>query len=399
MPIGAFAERVGLTASALRFYDDADLLRPERVDPLTGYRLYGESQLLPAAQLRQLRDIGMPLPTIARFFTAGATEAARLIDDQLSTIAADADAARQTAETLKASLAQEATVSLGIVSGPHFAAAVDQILATTVQDPEAPVLAGVRLEASPDSISLTATDRYRLATRTLVPREAPVASWAGTLAGDDLRALTSRLRRSPTVRLEASERSLAVRMTDTTGHCRLLVDDFPDYRLMVGSLPEVTHRLNLDARQLLTALEHSPEILGLRITDHLPSLLLSGTDVPLSGTASGLDVTLWFELTTLYPAASHTLGNDLMIDLRGTDQPATFRSADDGDLTTLVMPCRAYASHEAPYRPTSRWGACDALGCAPRRSVSELAAAGARGASNHVDDVDPRDRQFQCASG
>ncbi|WP_168706496.1 MerR family DNA-binding transcriptional regulator, partial [Gordonia paraffinivorans] len=36
MSIGAFAKVAGLTASALRFYDDAGLLRPEQVDPLTG---------------------------------------------------------------------------------------------------------------------------------------------------------------------------------------------------------------------------------------------------------------------------------------------------------------------------------------------------------------------------
>jgi DNA polymerase-3 subunit beta len=30
----------------------------------------------------------------------------------------------------------------------------------------------------------------------------------------------------------------------------------------------------------------------------------------------------------------------VMLDLRGADQPATVRSADEGDLTTLVMPCR-----------------------------------------------------------
>ncbi|HJF76314.1 MAG TPA: MerR family DNA-binding transcriptional regulator, partial [Brevibacterium linens] len=32
MPIGAFARIVGLTASALRFYDDAGVLRPDHVD-------------------------------------------------------------------------------------------------------------------------------------------------------------------------------------------------------------------------------------------------------------------------------------------------------------------------------------------------------------------------------
>ena len=65
------------------------------------------------------------------------------------------------------------------------------------------------------------------------------------------------------------------------------------------------------------------------------------TVIELNGAATGADLTVWFELTTLYPALSHALGNDVMIDLRGIDQPATMRSADSGDLTTLVMPCQS----------------------------------------------------------
>ncbi|MCX4639442.1 MerR family DNA-binding transcriptional regulator [Streptomyces platensis] len=41
LTIGVFARRVGLAPSALRFYDDCGLLRPARVDAVTGYRRYG----------------------------------------------------------------------------------------------------------------------------------------------------------------------------------------------------------------------------------------------------------------------------------------------------------------------------------------------------------------------
>ncbi len=37
--IGAFGRLVGLTPSALRFYDDCGLLQPASVDPATGDRL------------------------------------------------------------------------------------------------------------------------------------------------------------------------------------------------------------------------------------------------------------------------------------------------------------------------------------------------------------------------
>lgn len=341
MSIGTFAKLVGLTASALRFYDDAGLLPPKRVDPLTGYRLYDESQLARASQLRQLREIGMPLPTIGQFFAASTTEAVRLIDDQVAKVAAEARRIQPAAATLKASLGKGAYLALCVLPGPALATAVDQVLATTTRNPEIPVLAGVRLEADPDAISLTATDRYRLTTRTLVPGQPSTASWAGTLAGDDLQAAASRMRRSPTVTLEAGERTLDFRMTDgAVAHCRLLTEVFPDYRLLIDSLAAVTHRVTIETRQILTALEQAPATVGLRITAHQASLVLPDTCVALNGTATGRDLMIWFELTTLYPALSHALGNDVMLDLRGTDQPATVRSADEGDLTTLVMPCR-----------------------------------------------------------
>lgn len=342
MSIGAFAKVAGLTASALRFYDDAGLLRPEQVDPLTGYRFYSHSQLVRASRLRQLREIGMPLPTIGRLFSAKAAEAARLIDEHVAKVVDEASGIEQAAARLKASFGEGTRITVCSLAGPVLAAAVDQVLATTTRDPEIPVLAGVRLEADPDAISLTATDRYRLACRTLVPSQPSDASWAGTLAGDDLHAATSRLRRSPTVTLEATERTLDFRTAHgTVTHCRLLTDAFPDYRLMIGSLPAVTHRVTINTRQTLQALEHAGETVGLRVADSQPSLVLPAGVVALDGTATGPDLTLWFEITTLYPALSHAIGNDLMLDLRGTDQPATVRSADEGDLTTLVMPCQA----------------------------------------------------------
>ncbi|NYG59007.1 hypothetical protein BJ980_001930 [Nocardioides daedukensis] len=142
--------------------------------------------------------------------------------------------------------------------------------------------------------------------------------------------------------LEAGERTLDLRTADgAVAHCRVLTEVFPDYGLLIGSLPAVTHRVTVETQQILKALEQAPAKVGLRVADSQPSLLLpKGAVVDLNGTATGPDLTLWFELITLYPALSHALGNDLMLDLRGTDQPATVRSADEGDLTMLVMPCR-----------------------------------------------------------
>ena len=64
LTVGQLARRVGLTAKALRHYDRIGLLRPESVDPTTGYRLYGTDQVEPARRVQVLRSVDVPLEQV-----------------------------------------------------------------------------------------------------------------------------------------------------------------------------------------------------------------------------------------------------------------------------------------------------------------------------------------------
>ncbi|MDF4250943.1 MerR family transcriptional regulator [Streptomyces sp. WMMB303] len=348
MPIGAFARRTGLTASALRFYADSGLLRPAQVDPVSGYRYYGADQVTRAAALRRLREIGMPLTAVETALDAEPDDAARLIDEHVAKVCEDAAAVRRKAASLTSSLTSSLTETPGlpiaVVQGPVLADAIEQVLTATVREPDIPVLGALRVEATPEAVTLTATDRYRLATRTLVPAEAASATWAGTVDGDQLRAVTQEIRRSTLVRAEATPHALRLRTADREDrHCRLLPEEFPDHRLMLASLPEATTRVAVSKALLLRALEEHPgERITLRATRHglhvLPAAEPASTGAALTATVTGQDLRISFELTTLYPAVSTAIGPDLLLDLRGPDQPGTIRSADRGDLTTLAMP-------------------------------------------------------------
>jgi len=65
MTIGAFARSTGLSAKALRSYDELGLLRPVVVDPDTGYRFYAPDQLERGRTIRKLRELDLPLAEIA----------------------------------------------------------------------------------------------------------------------------------------------------------------------------------------------------------------------------------------------------------------------------------------------------------------------------------------------
>ncbi|MFI9171901.1 DNA polymerase III subunit beta family protein [Streptomyces lincolnensis] len=349
MPIGVFALRSGLTPSALRFYADSGVLPPAEVDPGSGYRYYSAEQTARAILLRRLREIGMPLTAVEAVLDAEPEDASRLIDEHVEKVVGNAATARREAVAIKASLADVPSLPVGALKGPVLAAAVEQVLTATACDPGMPVLGGLRIEASPEALTLTATDRYRLSTRTLVPAEPAATTWAATVNGDELRAAVAEIRRSPLVRVEATPYGVWLRVGNREGrvgtgdqHCRLLSDEFPDYRLMLASLGEATTRVTVSKERFLRALEEHP---GSRVTlrvDHGGIHVLPTGDahpeIPLSAAVTGQAVRIRFELTTLYPAVSTAIGPDMLLDLRGPDQPVTVRSADRGDLTALAMP-------------------------------------------------------------
>jgi serine/threonine protein phosphatase PrpC len=77
MSIGDFARATGLTAKALRLYDEMGLVRPAEVDEYSGYRYYRDDQLDRARLVARLRLIGMPLDriTVVADLPAGARAA------------------------------------------------------------------------------------------------------------------------------------------------------------------------------------------------------------------------------------------------------------------------------------------------------------------------------------
>ncbi len=344
MPIGVFAQHTGLTASALRFYSDSGLLSPAEVDPVSGYRYYGADQVARATALRQLREIAMPLAAVEAVLDAGADVAARLLDEHVAKIVEDAASARQKVAVIKSMLgASVPSLLIATLKGPVLADAVDQVLTSTAHEPGIAVLAGVHIEASHEAIALTATDRYRLSTRTLVPARPVPQTWVGTVDGDDLRAAVAAVRRSALVHIETVPHGIWLRMPGQEDrHCRLLSDDFPDHRLMLASLDEVTTRVTVSKNLLLRAVEEHPgEHVALHVSAQAVSVRIPNDEhagVQLPATVTGPALEIRFEMTTLYPAVSTAIGPDVMLDLRGHDRPVTIRSAVRGDLTTLAMP-------------------------------------------------------------
>lgn len=81
MSISAFARRSLLSPKALRLYDESGLLRPEWVDPVSGYRYYHEDQLEKARTISLMRRLDLPLATIAQILESPPESASRLLGE------------------------------------------------------------------------------------------------------------------------------------------------------------------------------------------------------------------------------------------------------------------------------------------------------------------------------
>ncbi|GAA2735485.1 hypothetical protein GCM10010439_60410 [Actinocorallia aurantiaca] len=175
MSIGVFARRVGLAPSALRFYGDCGLLRPARVDEVTGYRYYAPEQEDRAVLVRRLRDAGMPLPEASVVLDGSKEEARAVLERHARRTRESAKAARTVIEELLRGLAHGRDTAVARIGGAELAGAVRQVAAAVAGGEtreEFPVLGCVLLEVGGQEVRLVATDRYRLSVRTLRARSA-----------------------------------------------------------------------------------------------------------------------------------------------------------------------------------------------------------------------------------
>lgn len=77
MSIGDFSSRSRLSVRMLRHYGEHGILVPADVDPASGYRRYAPEQLVEAAHVRRLRDVGFTVSAISVLLAAHGTESYR----------------------------------------------------------------------------------------------------------------------------------------------------------------------------------------------------------------------------------------------------------------------------------------------------------------------------------
>ena len=106
--IGEFSRITRVTIDTLRHYDALGLLKPEKVDPSTGYRYYSARQLTALNRILALKEVGLSLDEIARILKPDGTvsnrELREMLKDQLIRVEQEAQAVQLRRERILARL-------------------------------------------------------------------------------------------------------------------------------------------------------------------------------------------------------------------------------------------------------------------------------------------------------
>ncbi|MFI9353046.1 DNA polymerase III subunit beta family protein [Streptomyces lydicus] len=401
LSIGTFARRVGLTPSALRFYDDCGVLRPARVDGVTGYRRYGAGQAARAVRLRQLREAGLPLVDVAVVLDGPEEAAHGVLRAHLERMRRNEAEARALVERLLSEAPEGAGPRRGWVrariGGAELASAVRQVApaaATGNARERHPVLGHVLLELSADEVRLVATDRYRLAVRVLRSTEFAGGPRRVLVDAEAARSLAEWAVRQRTVELECGGDESEVRLRSGTDAREVPAGcaadrgggaeaaAFPDYRLMLEGLEAGRHRLIVDREALRDAVAGRAGLVSLSVAgggtgggegaeggrkaclvsretapgeaaavsrETAPGVPAEQTltvsdgglePVRLRLIAEGCGLSIAFDPAVLLPALEAGVGPDVLLEITSGERPVVVRSADQGSFTTLVMPVR-----------------------------------------------------------
>ncbi|AEV88514.1 MerR family transcriptional regulator [Actinoplanes sp. SE50] len=342
--IGAAARASGLTVSALRFYDSAGVLVPAVVDPDTGYRRYSAEQIRAARLIAGLRRVGMPVAEISRAVAdLGHPDRVRdRLDAHLARLEAGLADARTELLRLHTLLDLEEHLMTRItLSAADLRATLAAVrFATTDPIPGTPFPGGVLLEAADGTLTLVATDRYRLAVAATpaAVEGSPARHYLPLDFVDRLLGLTT-----GTVTLDVDDDSLRATAGDLDLRAAPVAADFPDYRRLV---PGPGRRIGVDPAELRELLADAPEVHREHDGATYPVTILA--EDPDGGlrlaaesewsTDAGRHVAVNREF--LLQAADAGGPGQLLLELDGPVRPLIIRSAADESRFSLLMPVR-----------------------------------------------------------
>lgn len=343
--IGEAARASGLSVSALRFYDGAGVLVPAATDPVTGYRRYTDDQVRSARLIAGLRRVGLPVAEIAQAVRDRPDRVRRQLELHRHRLEAGlADAQRELLRIHALLDLEENLMTRITLPAAALAATIDAVRFAAGTDPALPMLGTVLFEVSAGTLTLVATDRFRMAVAsTPVVAEGPPARRPLPLRFvDELRPLLT-----GSVTLDLAADRVTAETPGGTVEAEPADIDFPDHRRLLAGIGAGTRPVPVDVaalRDLIAAdpaptREHdgSPYLVSILGVDPTGGLRLAAESEWAADAATHVAVNREFLLQALDAGGS----GQLTLELDGPIKPLAVRVPGDDSRFSILMPVRA----------------------------------------------------------
>lgn len=217
---------------------------------------------------------------------------------------------------------------------------LDQVLPAVSRDGDQPALGCVLVEARGGSLRLVATDTHRLAARDLVADGDPAVTFSALVAAEVLRDWRRELPSQGRLAVTVEDDALVVRGEGVELGGPRVTGPFPDYEAVLTPWHHA-HEIVVERHALQVAFEHfarqGDAVLLSARTGEL-TLVRRNERLRVAARHDGPALHVALDPTFAAEAVGAAVGPDLAIEIAESLQPVTFRSADDGTFTTLLMP-------------------------------------------------------------
>jgi DNA polymerase-3 subunit beta len=236
-----------------------------------------------------------------------------------------------------------------------FANAVSQTAMAASADESSPVLTGVLFQVDGERLTLAATDRHRLAVKTLDVHPSGEKPFSGAVIvpsrhlSEVARAVNPN-RSTVSISFSDQRNQVFFSLKDVEISSRLIEGNYPNYAQVIPG--ESTTTVELPTASLLREAKTASVLardaanpVRLRVGDNTLTLVAQTAEVgddeaPLSATVKGDDVQIAFNARYVLDALSVLDSDDVQLSFNGSLQPGVIRPSGRDDYLCIIMPVR-----------------------------------------------------------
>ncbi len=334
LSISAYSRATALPASALRYYDEIGLLRPEHVDQSTGYRYYSSATVELAKVVSALRVARVPVDVMRSIVEGPRHDTAPSLRRLAAEQRDSSTRAARDLEALAARLDSRTTVGSVSVNGPELA---DALRAAMNQcGLEAP-WDRIVLAAEPSGLDVVATNTFSLFChhrvaasdgygRAAIRRSAvwDLAAWL------DRRATATITFSDPPIRIQTGTDTFTTGLAGAT--------DYADHLALLPPNLTVRAQLTVDRGMARAAImEARTDVVDLVVRDQVVRLAAKEVGLLLEGHEP---LHLRFSRHLLEAALRALAGTSARVDLSSNRGPCLLRATVQPHRMVVLMPVR-----------------------------------------------------------